>query len=194
MWRENSTSLVRFPPSTEAPRPTEEICVSWARNKSCGYVSCPTSIISYSPAEYLALFRLIDLCSETLGSSPCWASRVPSWPAGRFYFRNHAHPLVYGIGPRLLLTNVSQALHIRPDRRRDCSPFLGLYRDRTGNAVGLRKYCGNGVYVRSIISFILVELLITVPFRSPTAGGQYHWVSEFAPPKIQKLLSYIVGR
>lgn len=32
------------------------------------------------------------------------------------------------------------------------------------------------------------------PFRSPTAGGQYHWVSEFAPPKIQKLLSYIVGR
>lgn len=30
-------------------------------------------------------------------------------------------------------------------------------------------------------------------FRSPTAGGQYHWVSELAPPKIQKLLSYLVG-
>ncbi|PQE28242.1 amino acid permease protein [Rutstroemia sp. NJR-2017a WRK4] len=28
---------------------------------------------------------------------------------------------------------------------------------------------------------------------SPTAGGQYHWVSEFAPPRIQKFLSYIVG-
>ncbi|KAI9648810.1 hypothetical protein NHQ30_003451 [Ciborinia camelliae] len=28
---------------------------------------------------------------------------------------------------------------------------------------------------------------------SPTAGGQYHWVSEFAPPKIQKFLSYLVG-
>ncbi|KIX04900.1 uncharacterized protein Z518_05771 [Rhinocladiella mackenziei CBS 650.93] len=28
---------------------------------------------------------------------------------------------------------------------------------------------------------------------SPTAGGQYHWVSEFAPPSIQKPLSYIVG-
>jgi hypothetical protein len=41
-----------------------------------------------------------------------------------------------------------KALHVRPDRRRDCSPFLGLYRDRTRNAVGLRKYCGNGVYVR----------------------------------------------
>ncbi|KUJ13159.1 amino acid transporter-like protein [Mollisia scopiformis] len=27
----------------------------------------------------------------------------------------------------------------------------------------------------------------------PTSGGQYHWVSEFAPPKIQKFLSYIVG-
>lgn len=28
---------------------------------------------------------------------------------------------------------------------------------------------------------------------SPTAGGQYHWVSEFAPPHIQKLLSYLTG-
>jgi choline transport protein len=29
--------------------------------------------------------------------------------------------------------------------------------------------------------------------RAPTSGGQYHWVSEFAPPKHQKFLSYIVG-
>lgn len=28
---------------------------------------------------------------------------------------------------------------------------------------------------------------------SPTAGGQYHWVSEFAPPQHQKMLSYLVG-
>ncbi|KAF5868527.1 putative amino acid transporter protein [Botrytis fragariae] len=28
---------------------------------------------------------------------------------------------------------------------------------------------------------------------SPTSGGQYHWVSEFAPPKIQKFFSYLVG-
>ncbi|KAL8650363.1 MAG: hypothetical protein Q9210_003868, partial [Variospora velana] len=28
---------------------------------------------------------------------------------------------------------------------------------------------------------------------APTAGGQYHWVSEFAPPKHQKFLSYLVG-
>ncbi|KAK3068996.1 hypothetical protein LTR53_013018, partial [Teratosphaeriaceae sp. CCFEE 6253] len=27
----------------------------------------------------------------------------------------------------------------------------------------------------------------------PTAGGQYHWVSELAPPRIQKGLSYLVG-
>ncbi|KAK5046045.1 hypothetical protein LTR84_008502 [Exophiala bonariae] len=32
-----------------------------------------------------------------------------------------------------------------------------------------------------------------VASMSPTAGGQYHWVSEFAPPRIQKLLSYLVG-
>lgn len=29
--------------------------------------------------------------------------------------------------------------------------------------------------------------------RSPTAGGQYHWVSEFAPRRFQKSLSYSVG-
>jgi choline transport protein len=28
---------------------------------------------------------------------------------------------------------------------------------------------------------------------SPTAGGQYHWVSEFAPPRWQKVLSYYSG-
>lgn len=30
--------------------------------------------------------------------------------------------------------------------------------------------------------------------RSPTAGGQYHWVSELTPPKWQKPLSYVVGK
>jgi choline transport protein len=29
--------------------------------------------------------------------------------------------------------------------------------------------------------------------RAPTAGGQYHWVSEFAPRRHQKLLSYLSG-
>ncbi|KAK4997767.1 hypothetical protein LTR28_013877, partial [Elasticomyces elasticus] len=28
---------------------------------------------------------------------------------------------------------------------------------------------------------------------APTSGGQYHWVSEFAPPRYQKLLSYVAG-
>lgn len=31
------------------------------------------------------------------------------------------------------------------------------------------------------------------PFRAPTSGGQYHWVSEFAPPGSQAILSYITG-
>jgi amino acid transporter len=28
---------------------------------------------------------------------------------------------------------------------------------------------------------------------APTSGGQYHWVSEFAPAQFQKILSYAVG-
>lgn len=30
-------------------------------------------------------------------------------------------------------------------------------------------------------------------FRAPTSGGQYHWVSEFAPPSKQRFLSYLTG-
>ena len=32
-----------------------------------------------------------------------------------------------------------------------------------------------------------------IEFRAPTAGGQYHWVSEFAPKSLQEGLSYLVG-
>lgn len=28
---------------------------------------------------------------------------------------------------------------------------------------------------------------------APTPGGQYHWVSEFAPPQLQKFLSFLIG-
>jgi amino acid transporter len=34
---------------------------------------------------------------------------------------------------------------------------------------------------------------LTVFPRAPTSGGQYHWVSEFAPPEWQRPLSYLVG-
>ncbi|KAL8713676.1 MAG: hypothetical protein Q9220_002202 [cf. Caloplaca sp. 1 TL-2023] len=41
---------------------------------------------------------------------------------------------------------------------------------------------------------VLIGVALTyATARAPTAGGQYHWVSEFAPPKHQKLLSYMVG-
>ena len=29
--------------------------------------------------------------------------------------------------------------------------------------------------------------------RAPTSGGQYHWVSEFAPRSAQKFLSFVTG-
>ena len=28
---------------------------------------------------------------------------------------------------------------------------------------------------------------------APTSGGQYHWISEFSPPRYQKYLSYAAG-
>ncbi|KAK0932411.1 hypothetical protein LTR29_016014 [Friedmanniomyces endolithicus] len=44
------------------------------------------------------------------------------------------------------------------------------------------------------IGFSFVYLSIAeMASMAPTSGGQYHWVSEFAPKPAQKFLSYIVG-
>ncbi|EXV05570.1 amino acid permease family protein [Metarhizium robertsii] len=41
--------------------------------------------------------------------------------------------------------------------------------------------------------FFIVLSLAELASMAPTAGGQYHWVSEFAPRQHQKLLSYLSG-
>lgn len=41
--------------------------------------------------------------------------------------------------------------------------------------------------------FFIVLSLAEMAAMAPTAGGQYHWVSEFAPREYQKVLSYISG-
>jgi choline transport protein len=45
-----------------------------------------------------------------------------------------------------------------------------------------------------IISLYFAKKKVTnATHRAPTSGGQYHWVSEFAPKEHQKFLSYVVG-
>ncbi|EME81434.1 uncharacterized protein MYCFIDRAFT_38444 [Pseudocercospora fijiensis CIRAD86] len=39
----------------------------------------------------------------------------------------------------------------------------------------------------------IVASLAEMESMAPTAGGQYHWVSEFAPPQYQKIMSYASG-
>lgn len=39
----------------------------------------------------------------------------------------------------------------------------------------------------------IVASLAEMSSMSPTSGGQYHWVSEFAPPEYQSFLSYMAG-
>jgi choline transport protein len=41
--------------------------------------------------------------------------------------------------------------------------------------------------------FTIVMSLAEMASMAPTSGGQYHWVSEFAPRKYQKFLSYMSG-
>lgn len=49
-------------------------------------------------------------------------------------------------------------------------------------------------YIWTFIGFGFAEMsLAEMASMAPISGGQYHWVSEFAPPKFQQFLSYIVG-
>ncbi|KAF2807267.1 amino acid transporter [Mytilinidion resinicola] len=49
-------------------------------------------------------------------------------------------------------------------------------------------------YIWTFFGFGFVELsLAEMASMAPISGGQYHWVSEFAPPKYQQFLSYFTG-
>ncbi|KAK8079403.1 hypothetical protein PG997_007221 [Apiospora hydei] len=50
------------------------------------------------------------------------------------------------------------------------------------------------MYLVSWVGFLFVNVsMAEMASMAPTTGGQYHWVSEFAPRKHQKFLSYIMG-
>lgn len=49
-------------------------------------------------------------------------------------------------------------------------------------------------YIWTFIGFTpIIMSLAEMASMAPTSGGQYHWVSEFAPRKYQKFLSYMSG-
>ncbi|KAE9988423.1 hypothetical protein EG328_011183 [Venturia inaequalis] len=49
-------------------------------------------------------------------------------------------------------------------------------------------------YIWTFIGFIFIVMsLAEMASMAPTSGGQYHWVSEFAPAKYQRILSYVSG-
>ncbi|KAH2240592.1 hypothetical protein KXV81_004814 [Aspergillus fumigatus] len=49
-------------------------------------------------------------------------------------------------------------------------------------------------YLGGVAGFTFVILsMAEMASMAPTSGGQYHWVSEFAPPSCQCILSYITG-
>lgn len=55
---------------------------------------------------------------------------------------------------------------------------------------------GGGIWMFFVVCvgmFHVVLSMAEMASMAPTSGGQYHWVSEFAPPQYQKFLSYLVG-
>ncbi|KAF2275264.1 amino acid transporter [Westerdykella ornata] len=64
--------------------------------------------------------------------------------------------------------------------------IFGLINGGTGGLIWM--------YIASFFGFLAAIIsMAEMASMAPTTGGQYHWVSEFAPPSAQKFLSYIVG-
>jgi choline transport protein len=66
------------------------------------------------------------------------------------------------------------------------SSALGLIDGGTGGLIW--SYLGTVVFMTCVIAS-----MADMASMAPSAGGQYHWVSEFAPKNMQRYLSYIVG-
>ncbi|KAJ5640580.1 hypothetical protein N7528_000205 [Penicillium herquei] len=66
-----------------------------------------------------------------------------------------------------------------------------------GSSYGLTDGGKGGMiytYLGGLAGFSFVILsMAEMASMAPTSGGQYHWVSEFAPPGSQAILSYITG-
>ncbi|KAJ9483605.1 hypothetical protein VN97_g9796 [Penicillium thymicola] len=66
-----------------------------------------------------------------------------------------------------------------------------------GSSYGLTNGGKGGMiytYLGGLAGFSFVILsMAEMASMAPLSGGQYHWVSEFAPPSAQALLSYITG-
>lgn len=71
---------------------------------------------------------------------------------------------------------------------------LGLDHSAGGIDICVCEHCRACVDVSEILGFVIMIKTDLLLARSPTAGGQYHFVSEYAPPQYQKLLSYITGQ
>ncbi|KAH6838420.1 amino acid permease-like protein [Alternaria rosae] len=66
------------------------------------------------------------------------------------------------------------------------SAYFGLFNGGTAGVIWM-------MIITWVFVLAMIASLAEMASMAPTAGGQYHWVSEFAPPSFQKSLSYIVG-
>ncbi|KAF2402027.1 amino acid transporter [Trichodelitschia bisporula] len=76
--------------------------------------------------------------------------------------------------------------------------LLSTWETQLGSAVNGINNGGTAgmiyVYIGTFIGFsAVIASMAEMASMAPTAGGQYHWVSEFSPKEYQKFLSYMVG-
>lgn len=75
---------------------------------------------------------------------------------------------------------------LSPAKYKQSSAYFGLFNGGTAGVIWM-------MIITWMFVLAMIASLAEMASMAPTAGGQYHWVSEFAPPSFQKSLSYIVG-
>jgi hypothetical protein len=83
-------------------------------------------------------------------------------------------------------------MYARSRKRRHCRSLLVLHLDIYWFHIRRVELVLDGIYVHSILYVPFLSTGLTC-LRAPTSGGQYHWVSEFAPQQYQPCPSYVVG-
>lgn len=100
--------------------------------------------------------------------------------------------------PYAVVGSLEQPCGRWPPQRRDCWCYLDVHHLLVRPLPDQYVHGRDGLHVRELCPyFVYITPSWTVAYhsssRAPTVGGQYHWVSEFAPRKHQRFLSYLMG-
>lgn len=166
--------------------------------------------LSVAELQDSRLAPLVSLCVFLSFSLSFLPSASPSRHRSTMAERYHDDPtgsangLSEGVGPdEMNMRRMGKRQELRRENRRLSAVAFIVILQGTWEVLlvacteglingGLAGLFWSYIWTFAGMTFVVVSQAEMVSM-APTSGGQYHWVSEFAPPAMQRLLSYYVG-